>query len=171
MTLSRRKALKIGLGAGALPLVAPHSLLAPVPLASPDGLDEKDVLRARPLPLAAVRLTGGPLKHAQDLDVKYLLELEPDRLLAYYRERAGLERKAEPYTGWDGGGRNLTGHFAGHYLSAVSGRPGTRYTRPTPACGTPTGSLATEPPWTLRSSSPPGPRRSSPASRTPRSSR
>src|SRR5574341_136751 len=120
MTLSRRKALKIGLGAGALPLVAPHSLLAPVPLASPDGLDEKDVLRAPPLPLAAVRLTAGPLKHAQDLDVKYLLELEPDRLLAYYRERAGLERKAEPYTGWDGGGRNLTGHFAGHYLSAVS---------------------------------------------------
>lgn len=24
---------------------------------------------ARPLPLSAVRLTGGPLKHAQDLDV------------------------------------------------------------------------------------------------------
>lgn len=75
---------------------------------------------ATPLPLAAVRLTGGPLKHAQDLDAKYLLALEPDRMLAYYRERAGLKPKAKPYGGWDGGGRNLTGHIAGHYLSAVS---------------------------------------------------
>src|SRR5260221_10128806 len=41
--------------------------------------------KARPLPLSAVRLTGGPLKHAQDLDAEYLLKLEPDRLLAGYR--------------------------------------------------------------------------------------
>ena len=75
---------------------------------------------ARPLPLSAVRLTGGPLKHAQDLDGAYLIRLEPDRLLAYYRKRAGLEPKAQGYGGWDGDGRNLTGHIAGHYLSAVS---------------------------------------------------
>src|SRR5262244_4084550 len=75
---------------------------------------------ARPLPLSAVRLTGGPLKQAQDLDADYLLKLEPDRMMAYYRKRAGLEPKAEGYTGWDGDGRNLTGHIAGHYLSAVS---------------------------------------------------
>src|SRR5947199_7415515 len=75
---------------------------------------------ARPLPLSAVRLTGGPLKHAQDLDIDYLIKLEPDRMMAYYRKRAGLEPKAAGYTGWDGDGRNLTGHIAGHYLSAVS---------------------------------------------------
>jgi uncharacterized protein len=75
---------------------------------------------ARPLPLTAVRLTGGPLKHAQDLNAKYLLALEPDRMLAYYRQRAGLPPKAEPYAGWDGDKRNLTGHIAGHYLSGVS---------------------------------------------------
>jgi DUF1680 family protein len=75
---------------------------------------------ARPLPLSAVRLTGGPLKHAQDLDADYLLKLEPDRMLAFYRKRAGLEPKAEPYSGWDGDGRNLTGHIAGHYLSGAS---------------------------------------------------
>ena len=46
---------------------------------------------ARPLPLSAVRLTGGPLKRAQDLDAEYLLKLEPDRMLAFYRKRAGLE--------------------------------------------------------------------------------
>ncbi len=75
---------------------------------------------ARPLPLTAVRLTGGPLKHAQDLDAKYLLALEPDRMLAFYRKLAGLEPKAAGYTGWDNEGRQLTGHIAGHYLSAVS---------------------------------------------------
>ena len=75
---------------------------------------------ARPLPLGAVRVTGGPLKHAQDLDRQYLLKLEPDRMMANFRKRAGLTPKAEGYGGWDGGGRNLTGHIAGHYLSAVS---------------------------------------------------
>jgi DUF1680 family protein len=81
---------------------------------------EQNALPARPLDISSVRLLGGPLKQAQDLDAKYLLELEPDRMLAYYRQRAGLEPKAKPYGGWDGGGRNLTGHIAGHYLSAVS---------------------------------------------------
>jgi DUF1680 family protein len=77
--------------------------------------------QARPLPLSDVRLTGGPLKHAQDLDADYLLKLEPDRMLYYLRERAGLTPKAtNGYGGWDGKGRQLTGHIAGHYLSAVS---------------------------------------------------
>jgi DUF1680 family protein len=76
---------------------------------------------ARPLPLSDVRLTGGPLKHAQELDAAYLLSLEPDRMLFYLRQRAGLAPKAsEGYGGWDAGGRQLTGHVAGHYLSAVS---------------------------------------------------
>lgn len=75
---------------------------------------------ARPLPLTAVRLTGGPLKRAQDLDAAYLLSLDPDRMLAFYRKRAGLPPKAEGYTGWDADGRQLTGHIAGHHLSAVS---------------------------------------------------
>jgi DUF1680 family protein len=75
---------------------------------------------ARPLPLTAVRLTGGPLKHAQDLDAAYLLSLDPDRMLAFYRKRANLPQKAEGYTGWDADGRQLTGHIAGHHLSAIS---------------------------------------------------
>lgn len=77
-------------------------------------------IKTEPLPLSSVRLTGGPLKHAQDLDAEYLLELQPDRMLAFLRERAGLKPKAEGYGGWDGPGRQLTGHIAGHYLSAVS---------------------------------------------------
>ena len=93
-------------------LLAPSCFPAPVTQVIPD--------QAHPLPLSAVRLTGGPLKHAQDLDAEYLLKLEPDRMLAYFRKRAGLEPKAKPYGGWDGDGKNLTGHIAGHYLSAVS---------------------------------------------------
>jgi hypothetical protein len=62
-----------------------------------------------------VRLTGGPLKHAQDLDAECLLKLEHDRMMACCRKRAGLEPKAQGYGGWDGDGKNLTGHIAGHY--------------------------------------------------------
>ncbi|HJQ22005.1 MAG TPA: beta-L-arabinofuranosidase domain-containing protein [Gemmatimonadaceae bacterium] len=70
--------------------------------------------------MTKVRLTGGPLKRAQDAAAAYLLSLDADRMLAFYRIRAGLPPKAEPYGGWDGPGRNLTGHVAGHHLSAVS---------------------------------------------------
>lgn len=78
------------------------------------------LVRALPVPLNKVRLTGGPLLKAQQLTADYLLKLEPDRMLALYRKVAGLQPKAEPYGGWDGPGRNLSGHIAGHYLSAVS---------------------------------------------------
>src|SRR3954464_2013534 len=101
---------------------------AKAPLESPAGKAdpaairalEKRLMRATPVPIERVRLTGGPLKRAQDVTREYLLSLDPDRMMAYYRVRAGLKQKAEPYDGWDGGGRNLTGHIAGHHLSAVS---------------------------------------------------
>lgn len=128
MTISRRSAIKLGLGAGAVPFLVPSPILgegatrASGTHSMAQGMAPGGAAleRARRLPLTDVRLTGGPLKHAQDLDRRYLLELEPDRMLAFYRERAGLSPKAEPYGGWDGPGRNLTGHIAGHYLSAVS---------------------------------------------------
>lgn len=81
---------------------------------------ERRLTRAHAVPLGMVRLTGGPLKRAQDVTAEYLLALDPDRMLAFYRERAGLPVKAQGYTGWDGPKRNLTGHIAGHHLSGVS---------------------------------------------------
>ncbi|MFN8668810.1 MAG: glycoside hydrolase family 127 protein [Gemmatimonadaceae bacterium] len=94
---------------------------APAPPSDTAALaHERAVTKAHPVPLGRVRLTGGPLKHAQELDREYLLALDPDRMLAYYRERAGLTPKGKGYTGWDGNGRNLTGHIAGHHLSGVS---------------------------------------------------
>lgn len=91
----------------------------PAPV-NPALASEEKIFKAHALPLEDVRLTGGPLKHSQDLDADYLLKLEPDRMLAYLRQRAGLPTTAEPYGGWDGAGRQLTGHIAGHYLSGVS---------------------------------------------------
>lgn len=61
------------------------------------------------------------LARAQDVTAKYPLELEPNRILAGYRIRAGLEAKAEDCGGWDAvDSRWLTGHIAPHYLSTIS---------------------------------------------------
>lgn len=68
--------------------------------------------------LQEVRITDGPFKNAQDVDMKYILELEPDRLLAPYLIDAGLTPKEDRYGNWESIG--LDGHIAGHYLSALA---------------------------------------------------
>jgi DUF1680 family protein len=75
-------------------------------------------LKAQPFDLRDVRLLDGPFKHAMELDGRYLLELEPDRLLHRFRLAAGLEPKAPLYGGWEAQG--ISGHTLGHYLSACS---------------------------------------------------
>ena len=65
-----------------------------------------------------VTLTKSAFKHAEDMDIRYLLAIDPDRLLAPYLKEAGLEPKAENYTNWENTG--LDGHIGGHYLSALS---------------------------------------------------
>lgn len=65
-----------------------------------------------------VRLLPSPFKHAEDLDIKYLQELDADRLLAPYLREAGLPQKAESYANWENTG--LDGHIGGHYVSALS---------------------------------------------------
>src|SRR5262247_404117 len=102
------------------PIASTAESLGSLEAATPTHAIDTSRVRARPVPSSRVRVLGGPLKRAQDLTAKYLLELEPDRMLAFYRVRAGLTQKAQPYSGWDGPGRNLTGHIAGHHLSAVS---------------------------------------------------
>lgn len=68
--------------------------------------------------LGDVRLLDSPFKTAMELDAKYLLSLEPDRLLSRFREFAGLKPKAETYGGWETA--TISGHSLGHYLTAVS---------------------------------------------------
>jgi DUF1680 family protein len=65
-----------------------------------------------------VQLLDGPFKTAMEADVRYLLVIEPDRLLADFRDHAGLKAKGERYGGWENSG--LAGHSLGHYLSACA---------------------------------------------------
>ena len=74
--------------------------------------------RVLPFALTDVKLLDGPFLHATELDVKTLLNYEPDRLLSSFYSEAGLKSKADHYMGWEN--ESLAGHSLGHYLSACS---------------------------------------------------
>jgi DUF1680 family protein len=86
----------------------------------PAGAAVNDVVKpaASAFPLDAVRLLDGPFHHAQELDKKFLLEIDADRLLVPFREVAKLPVTKKRYGGWES--RDLNGHSLGHYLSACS---------------------------------------------------
>lgn len=75
---------------------------------------------ARPFPLKDVRLLDGPFKKAMEIDGRYMLSLEPDRLLHTFRLTAGLPSVAMPLGGWEAPNCGLRGHFTGHYLSGCA---------------------------------------------------
>ena len=74
--------------------------------------------QAQPFPLTQVQLLDGPFRDAMLRDGNYLLSLEPDRLLCWFRKEAGLQPKGEVYGGWESQG--IAGHTLGHYISACS---------------------------------------------------
>ncbi|HKP13766.1 MAG TPA: beta-L-arabinofuranosidase domain-containing protein [Blastocatellia bacterium] len=80
--------------------------------------------RAAAFNLADVRLLEGPFRWAQERDARYLLRLEPDRLLHNFRVNAGLKPKAPVYGGWESQEPWVSirchGHTLGHYLSACA---------------------------------------------------
>ena len=63
--------------------------------------------------LEQVSLSASPFLHAQQTNVRYLLALHPDQLLAPYLREAGLDTKAASYGNWENSG--LDGHIGGHY--------------------------------------------------------
>jgi len=82
---------------------------------------EKVGWKARPFPMAQVRLTSGPLKEMQERNRVYLFMLPNDRLLHCFRLTAGKSSTAQPLGGWEAPDGELRGHFAGgHYLSACA---------------------------------------------------
>jgi DUF1680 family protein len=81
-------------------------------------LTAKETKRLEAFHLSDVRLLDGPFKHAEQMDIKYILEMDVDRLLAPYLREAGLTPKAESYGNWENTG--LDGHIGGHYLSALA---------------------------------------------------
>jgi DUF1680 family protein len=112
---SRRDALKI-FGASAA-----AAAVRPGPIA-PGAVDPRGPHRY--FPLAEVRLGDGPFLDAQRRDAAYLLELEPDRLLANFRANAGLAPRAPVYGGWESVEPWIDirchGHTLGHYLGAAA---------------------------------------------------
>jgi DUF1680 family protein len=81
-------------------------------------VQKQATVAAQPFPLNDVRLLDGPFHDAMQRDESYLLSLEPDRLLSWFRREAGLQPKGAVYGGWESAG--LAGHTLGHYLSACS---------------------------------------------------
>jgi DUF1680 family protein len=74
---------------------------------------------AQPFPLDQVTLlSDGPFFKASQINLKYLRELDADRMLWPFHERAGLPVKGERYGGWEQ--KDVVGSMTGHYLSALS---------------------------------------------------
>lgn len=69
-------------------------------------------------PLEAVRLKPSIFLTSIEANQKYLLSLEPDRLLHNFRVSAGLEPKGALYGGWEA--RGIAGHSLGHYQSGCA---------------------------------------------------
>ena len=76
--------------------------------------------QVRAFDLRDVRVLEGPFKHNQEMDGKYLLSLDPDRLLHTFRLNAGIPSTARPLAGWEEPNGELRGHFIGHYMSACA---------------------------------------------------
>ena len=75
-------------------------------------------VKAYSFDLEQVRLLNGPFRDAMAADKKYLLSIDPDRLLSGFRSHSGLKPNGALYEGWESSG--LAGHTLGHYLSAIS---------------------------------------------------
>jgi uncharacterized protein len=69
-------------------------------------------------PLSSVHLLDSPFKHASELNARYVMAHDPDRLLAPFLIDAGIEPKAPRYGNWENSG--LDGHTAGHYLTSLA---------------------------------------------------
>ncbi len=87
---------------------------------SKDKVKPAVTFQVRAFDLRDVRVLEGPFQHAQELDGKYLLSLDPDRLLHTFRLNAKIPSSARPLTGWEEPNGELRGHFIGHYLSACA---------------------------------------------------
>ena len=135
--LSRRRALTmLGIGAGAL--IAEQALVsdgippaagpAATPAAqarsappepggyAPDGTAG----RAAAVPLDAVELLDGPFRQNQARNTRYLLFLDPERMLRSFRLNYGEPSNAEPLGGWEKPDSQIRGHMTGHLLSALA---------------------------------------------------
>jgi DUF1680 family protein len=115
MIPSRRRALRLAAaGAAAMVGAAPGAGIAAGLVA---GLAKREGA-VRLFALSDVRLGPSPFLDAQQTDLRYIMAMEPDRLLAPFLREAGLPLKQPTYGNWESSG--LDGHMGGHYLSALA---------------------------------------------------
>lgn len=107
----RRRRFLTGVGGAALA----GALAAPASAAFPSGVLSG---RARAFKLSDVRLLPSPFLDATQVNRRYLLSLDADRLLHNFRTGAGLPAKGAVYGGWESD--TIAGHTLGHYLSALA---------------------------------------------------
>ncbi len=75
---------------------------------------------AAPFDLRDVKLIDGPFKDAQERDKGYILRVEPERLMHWWRVNNGLPSTAQPYGQWKASDYGFQGHYEGHFLSACA---------------------------------------------------
>ena len=98
------------------PVPAKRVLAAPAETSSVRAGESSSTVE--PFALRQVELLESPFKAARERNAKYLLWLDPDRLLHNTRKYAGLRPKGALYGGWEA--RGVAGHTLGHYLTALS---------------------------------------------------
>ncbi len=70
-------------------------------------------------PLSEIRMTDSYCENALEKEIDYLLSLDTDRLLAGFRQNAGIASNGiQPYGGWES--TLIGGHTLGHYLTALA---------------------------------------------------
>jgi DUF1680 family protein len=114
----RKRIVLTSLLVAAMPFLPATGVSAP--WTSNAEIPDKVPMKAIPFQLENVRLLDGPFRDAMLRDQKFLLGLEPDRLLHSFRITAGLPSIVKPYGGWEAPDIELRGHSLGHYLSACS---------------------------------------------------
>ena len=70
-------------------------------------------------PMSAVTMTDAYSVNAFEKEIAYLLSFDSERLLAGFRDNAGLSTNgASRYDGWENS--LIGGHTVGHYMSAIA---------------------------------------------------
>ena len=119
-SLSRREFLERAAIAAAAARVLPHLARTPLARAPEHAAGGPITFAVQPFELRDVRLLPGIQLTALETNQKYMMALEPDRLLHVFRVNAGIASSAKPYGGWEAPNNELRGHFVGHYLSACA---------------------------------------------------
>ncbi|HET9792885.1 MAG TPA: glycoside hydrolase family 127 protein [Thermoanaerobaculia bacterium] len=112
--ISRRGFVRGAVSTAALLRAARFAFGAPAAPPAAEGLLAFDLPRVRLLP--------GPFFDAAGVNRRFLMNLDPDRLLHTFRVTARIPSSADPLGGWEAPENELRGHYTGHYLSALAMR-------------------------------------------------